>query len=426
MPAQKITLDLLRRRAEHNDGELSTLEEITLHQFDIEKIENLEHCRKLKILYLQHNQITKIENLNKLKALEYLNLALNNITKIENLQGCESLRKLDLTVNFVSDLTCVDNLKPCENLRELHLTGNPVTQVEGYREYVIATLPQLEVLDGVPVRKSNKLTADQQLPGISEQIVNGPPPETFQLPDSATLDAIDQQDTEAIAHEFQHGKSDHTPAARLIAARQLSKLRESKKGSAGSTEPGATKKKKKLDRVGPNGEVMQCNEGKYEYKFVQTRHLVVLEVGISKFLDTSLIDIDVQEGYVRVDIKDKRLQLCLEQPVIPGMSVPQRSQATGKLSVYMVLQTSAFASAAGVHDALDVQAMEDRENRKQQEPQKPPSVTDYRNIVPKSGAPTTEGDGKRTISVMRTKIQRPAPTAVEEDFIDDPDVPPLV
>jgi protein TilB len=33
---------LIRKRSEHNDGEISTLKEITLHQFDIEKIENLD------------------------------------------------------------------------------------------------------------------------------------------------------------------------------------------------------------------------------------------------------------------------------------------------------------------------------------------------------------------------------------------------
>jgi protein TilB len=89
----RITVELLRRRSEHNEGELSTLEEISLHQFDIERIENLDkYCRHLKILYLQNNIIPRMENLNKLKELEYLNLALNNISKIEGINRCESLK----------------------------------------------------------------------------------------------------------------------------------------------------------------------------------------------------------------------------------------------------------------------------------------------------------------------------------------------
>ena len=96
-----LTEDLIRRKAEHNEGMLSTLEEIALHQLDIDKIEVLNSCRCLQIVYLQNNLISKIEGLHRLKQLDYLNLALNNITKIENLEGCEALRKLDLTVNFI-------------------------------------------------------------------------------------------------------------------------------------------------------------------------------------------------------------------------------------------------------------------------------------------------------------------------------------
>jgi len=49
----ELSRDLLRKRSEHNEGMISTLEEITLHQQDLKRIENLgENCRHLKILYL--------------------------------------------------------------------------------------------------------------------------------------------------------------------------------------------------------------------------------------------------------------------------------------------------------------------------------------------------------------------------------------
>lgn len=95
----KITEDLLRKRAEHNEGILSTLEEISIPQYDIEKIENLDkYCRHLKILFIQNNLIDKIENLDKLKELDYLNLAVNNISMIENLEHCESLKYINLKI----------------------------------------------------------------------------------------------------------------------------------------------------------------------------------------------------------------------------------------------------------------------------------------------------------------------------------------
>ncbi len=98
----RITEDLLRRKAEHNECKLTDLEEIALHQLDIEKIENFDKlCRHIKILLLQNNLIEKMENLDKLRELEYLNLALNNIEMVEGLANCDSLNKLDMTCNFI-------------------------------------------------------------------------------------------------------------------------------------------------------------------------------------------------------------------------------------------------------------------------------------------------------------------------------------
>lgn len=77
--------------------------------------------------------------------LEYLNLAINNITKVQNLQRCESLQRLDLTINFIpkAGLLSLPSLAANYNLQELFLTGNPCTDWPGYRQYVVAKLPQL-------------------------------------------------------------------------------------------------------------------------------------------------------------------------------------------------------------------------------------------------------------------------------------------
>ena len=62
-----ITEKLLRKRSEHNDGLLSDLQEIALHQEEIECIPPLLQtvCRHLKIILLQNNVIEKIEHMNK-------------------------------------------------------------------------------------------------------------------------------------------------------------------------------------------------------------------------------------------------------------------------------------------------------------------------------------------------------------------------
>jgi protein TilB len=69
-----VTVDLVRKRSEHNEGEISTLEEIALHQENIDKIEGLDKwCRDLKILLLQSNLIPKIGKTHSL-CYSYLNL----------------------------------------------------------------------------------------------------------------------------------------------------------------------------------------------------------------------------------------------------------------------------------------------------------------------------------------------------------------
>jgi hypothetical protein len=76
-----VTADLIRKRAEHNNNEIFSLEELSLHQQDIERcrlvfffllsisfpdsscsrIELIDQlCKHLKILYLQNNLISKI------------------------------------------------------------------------------------------------------------------------------------------------------------------------------------------------------------------------------------------------------------------------------------------------------------------------------------------------------------------------------
>ena len=159
----EITQDLLRKRAEHNEGMLSTLEEVSLHQQNIKEIRNLDvYCRHLKILYLQNNLIEDMSGLHKLKELEYLNLAVNSIAKIEGIKRCESLNKLDMTLNFVDleDLEeSVEEMAWCEHLADVYFTGNPCTDWANYRQYVIAKVPQIMRLDGEEVTRSERLTA---------------------------------------------------------------------------------------------------------------------------------------------------------------------------------------------------------------------------------------------------------------------------
>ena len=112
--------------------------------------------------------------------MEYLNLAMNNVTTIENLEKCESLVKLDLTMNFITlkGLLKLDRLAVNHSLRQLFLMGNPCADFEGYRSFVIGTLPQLTHVDGTDVTHVERIIARQHLRRITEDLEKAAAAET--------------------------------------------------------------------------------------------------------------------------------------------------------------------------------------------------------------------------------------------------------
>ena len=87
----------------------------------------------------------------------------------------------------------------------------------------------------------------------------------------------------------------------------------------------------------PNGNIRQCNQGGYKYKWTDNEEegMIILEIRIPKFLDTGLINVEIEPMYIRLDIKDKITQLKYpsEIEVLADLSKLQRSQTTGSLVV---------------------------------------------------------------------------------------------
>jgi len=86
-------------------------------------------------------------------------------TRISSLRrSCEFLEKLDLTVNFV-DLDhfkdSIEHLRPLIHFKELFLMGNPCMEWPHAKDFVIATLPQLERLDGQDITRTERIKASQ-------------------------------------------------------------------------------------------------------------------------------------------------------------------------------------------------------------------------------------------------------------------------
>ena len=57
---------------------------------------------------------------------------------------------------------------PFSLLLNRYLTGNPCCDFKGYRDYVVAVLPQIMFLDGVPIVQTERIKARQSLPKIRD------------------------------------------------------------------------------------------------------------------------------------------------------------------------------------------------------------------------------------------------------------------
>ena len=81
-------------------------------------------------------------------------------------RSCEFLEKLDLTVNFV-DLDffkeSIEHLAPLAHFKELFLMGNPCMEWPHAKDFIIATLPQLQRLDGQDITRTERITAGQNM-----------------------------------------------------------------------------------------------------------------------------------------------------------------------------------------------------------------------------------------------------------------------
>lgn len=347
----RITEDLVRKRAEHNDGILATLEEVSLHQLNIEKIELLGHmCKHLRILYFQSNLIARLENLHKLKELEYLNMAVNNLTKIQNLQRCESLQKLDLTVNFLdkAGLLSVQSLQHNDHLAELYLLGNPCAEWHGYRPFIVGTLPQLKKLDGQQIPPSEGIAARQMLPGLLQQLRQELRAEGID-PDKAAQvedDSLSSDDIAETGYQDESGEMRRPwcPATRILEHRELQaqeaeaeSRRKAQQQSYCNPDDIKTQLREDFPAIQEGEDIRQKNEGKWEFTLQDSANgaAVELDVEIGRYMDTSLVKADVQPLFVRLLIKGRLLQLLLPCEVRPDSSKAERSAATGHLLLTM-------------------------------------------------------------------------------------------
>lgn len=356
-----ITLELLKRKAEHHDGPLSELEELSLHQLELERIDVVgTTCRRLRILYLQNNVIPRLENLHHLKELRYLNVALNNITAIEGLgcvmsrdgvtprewparrlpsrppptatpavpscSACEFLEKLDMTVNFV-DVDALEagvaHLAQLAHLADVYLIGNPAAQWAGYRSYVVHALPALRQLDGVEVTRAERIHARQAFPQLRDDLRVLAAAKAAERAAADAAASATAMPTSAPADG--DASAPWTPEARAAMYREVAEQKAADDARRRGNEPRArdaaaehataVAAERAREAAATAGRAPpQCNTGKWQFAVDDdggTAGTVALRLGLPRFVDSSLVDVDVHPAFVAVVAKGKVRCVCM-------------------------------------------------------------------------------------------------------------------
>ncbi|RLN96942.1 hypothetical protein BBJ28_00016145 [Nothophytophthora sp. Chile5] len=156
-----IFLDLYNNRVEVLAAILPRNEFVDRLNNEIDKMQNLNELRELRVLNLGGNFISTLENIENLTLLTELNLSRNQIHRIGAIGKLPSLLRLFLSNNKLETLEALEPLFQVESINELRLDSNGVcgsSPVE-YRVRMLRGFPSLKHLDLKPLSDTDRKEA---------------------------------------------------------------------------------------------------------------------------------------------------------------------------------------------------------------------------------------------------------------------------
>ncbi|XP_037124619.1 uncharacterized protein LOC119133069 [Syngnathus acus] len=125
----------------------------------------LRRLIRVEQLQLVNNSLSNLSSVC-LPRCRILNLHRNHLVSLHQLPKLPVVEQLCLSENAISSLEGLNALRNSP-LRSLNLTLNPVTFFQDYRARVFSFLPNLEILDGVPMLPEDQLHTGFQFPQIT-------------------------------------------------------------------------------------------------------------------------------------------------------------------------------------------------------------------------------------------------------------------
>ncbi|KAL8572554.1 hypothetical protein ACOMHN_040458 [Nucella lapillus] len=166
-------------------GRLPSLKALFLQGNEITKVEGLEGLHDLRELVLDRNKIKVISEYAFANQwnLQELHMEENRLREVFPLGCLENLQRLYLGSNRIQDISELEKLDTLSKLVELSVVNNAVARRLMHRVVLVFRMPQLMIIDGIPVtdeerNKAEMYFADQMpansmmveatLPGISQ------------------------------------------------------------------------------------------------------------------------------------------------------------------------------------------------------------------------------------------------------------------
>jgi len=134
---------------------LPQLTQLKLSHSNIASLRDLGTCLKhLRVLWLNRSGLLSLDGLGSIsETIEELYIAFNHVTDLSPIadDDFEMLRILDCDSNEIDDPEQIEFLSGCKALHALTLENNPVFSAAGYVSIVTDNLPNLQILDDLPV-----------------------------------------------------------------------------------------------------------------------------------------------------------------------------------------------------------------------------------------------------------------------------------
>ncbi|XP_069495003.1 leucine-rich repeat-containing protein 9 isoform X2 [Ambystoma mexicanum] len=159
-------------------GRLQNLKSLFLQGNEISHVEGLEGLAHLQKLVLNHNRVKVITeaSFSKQRGLQELHLEENRLRELNHFQHLLQLKKLFLGFNKIQETAELEKLESLPSISELTIFGNPITRKMLHRPLLVYRLPNLQVLDAIPVSMEERARAEFHF--IEQQIFpvsTGPP-----------------------------------------------------------------------------------------------------------------------------------------------------------------------------------------------------------------------------------------------------------